>query len=200
MRTFNLRPGMVPEFEQRYAAALPGRTKISPLGAFWHTEIGPLNQVVAVWPYENMAERDKARGEAAKTGKWPPDVQELIVTEEAWILHPAPFLRPLQPGQLGNVYEMRTYTAQAGKVPEVIKLWSAAIADREKLSPLVAGWYTDLGQVSLWIHVWPYQDLNERARIRAESQKLGSWPPPTRPLLNRQENKILVPAEFSPLR
>jgi hypothetical protein len=108
-------------------------------------------------------------------------------------------MRPLEPAQLGNVYEMRLYTAQVGKIPEIIKLWSAAIGDREKLSPLAACWYTETGPVSTWIHVWPYKDLNERARIRAESQKLASWPPPTRPLLTRQENKILVPAEFSPL-
>src|SRR5207244_8656999 len=44
MRTFDLQPGMVPEFEKRYAAALPPRAQISPLGAFWHTEVGTLNQ------------------------------------------------------------------------------------------------------------------------------------------------------------
>jgi NIPSNAP len=199
LRTFNLRTGTVPEFEKRYATALPERTKISPLGGFWHTEIGPLNQVIAVWPYESLAARDQARAEAAKAG-WPPRVSDLIVTEEVWIVQPAPFMRALQPAQLGNVYEMRVYTAQVGKIPEIIKLWGAAIEGREKFSPLAACWYTDVGPVSTWIHVWPYQDLNERARVRAEAAKSGGWPPPTRPLLDRQENKILVPAEFSPLR
>jgi hypothetical protein len=199
LHTFNLRSGTVPEFEQRYAAALPERTKISPLGGCWHTEIGPLNQVIAVWPYESLAARDQARAEAAKRG-WPPQVMDLIVTEEVWIVQPAPFMRALQPAQLGNVYEMRIYTAQVGKIPEIIKLWGAAIEGREKFSPLAACWYTDVGPVSTWIHVWPYQDLNERARVRAEAATSGTWPPPTRPLLDRQENRILVPAEFSPLR
>src|ERR671934_2795884 len=104
MRSFNLRPGTVPEFEKRYAAALPERTKISPLGACWHTEIGPLNQVIAVWPYESLAARDQARAEASKAGIWPPPTTDLIVTEEVWILQPAPFMRPLEPPQLGNVY------------------------------------------------------------------------------------------------
>jgi hypothetical protein len=199
MRTFNLRAGMVPEFEKRYAAALPERTKISPLGAFWHTEIGPLNQAIAVWPYESLAAREEARAQASKAGIWPPPDNDLILTEEVWILQGAPFMRPLKPAQLGNVYEMRIYTAQIGKIPEVIKLWAAAIEDREKVSPLAACWYTEAGPISTWIHVWAYQDLNERVRLRGEAQKLGSWPPPTRPLLERQENRILVPAEFSPL-
>jgi NIPSNAP protein len=198
LRTFNLRSGMVADFEQRYAEALPERTRISPLGGCWHTEIGPLNQVISVWPYESVAQRDQARAEAARAG-WPPPVTDLITSEEAWIVQPAPFMRPLEPGQLGAVYEMRVYTVQVGKMPEIIKLWGAAIADREKLSPLAAAWYTDTGPVSTWIHLWPYADLNERARVRAEAQKLGNWPPPTRPYLTKQENRILIPAAYSPL-
>jgi hypothetical protein len=45
VRTYTLRPGTVPEFEERYAKRLPARLKHSKLGAFWHTEFGPLNQV-----------------------------------------------------------------------------------------------------------------------------------------------------------
>jgi hypothetical protein len=200
MRTFDLRPGMVPEFEKRYAEALPERTKISPLGALWHTEIGPLNQVIAVWPYEDLAERERARGEAARDGIWPPRVQDLIANEQVWILNPAPFMRPLPCGELGKIYEMRLYTAQVGKISDVIRVWSPRVADREKLSPLVACWFTDLGPSSVWIHVWPYPDLNTRSRVRAEANNLENWPPPTREFLNRQENKILVPADASPLR
>jgi NIPSNAP len=200
MRTYDLKPGMTPEFEQRYAAALPERTRISPLGAFWHTEIGPLNQVIAVWPYDDAGHRERARGEAARGGNWPPKVQELIEREEVWLLNAAPFMRPLAPARLGDVYEMRLYTVQVGKMQEVIRLWSERVPSRERLSPLVAAWYTDVGPLSIWIHVWPYKDLNERRNTRAEANKLDTWPPPTREFMVKQENKILVPAEFSPLR
>jgi hypothetical protein len=199
MRTFDLKPGMGPEFAARYAAALPQRTKISPLGAFWSTEIGPLNQVVVVWPYADMAEREHARAEAATAGIWPPPVAELVLREDTWILNPAPFMRPLQPAQLGNVYEMRMYTVQVGQMSELVRRWGDVIAEREALSPLAAGWYTDLGPLSIWIHVWPYKDLAERARVRATAGQLKNWPPPARELYTHQENKILVPAEFSPL-
>ena len=43
------------------------------------------------------------------------------------------------------------------------------------------------------------KDLNERNRIRAESLKDPHWPLQTREWLVRQENKLLVPAAFSPL-
>jgi hypothetical protein len=50
VRTYTLRTGTVPEFEERYAKRLPARQKHSKLGAFWHTDFGPLNQVVHVYP------------------------------------------------------------------------------------------------------------------------------------------------------
>jgi hypothetical protein len=199
MRTFDLAPGMGSEFAKRYASAIPQRTKISPLGAFWQTEVGPLNQAIVVWPYADMIERERARAEASAAGLWPPKVSDLILREETWILNPAPFMRPLQPARLGNVYEMRMYTVQLGKMPEVLKRWGESIPERETLSPLAAGWYTELGPQSIWIHVWPYKDLAERTQVRADSQQLKNWPPPAREFYTQQQNKILVPADFSPL-
>jgi hypothetical protein len=47
---------------------------------------------------------------------------------------------------------------------------------------------------------WAYKDANERARIREESRKDGNWPPATRGMFIKQENMLVVPASFSPLR
>ena len=51
VRTYTLRTGATAEFEERYEKRLPLREKHSKLGAFWHTEFGPLNQVIHVYPY-----------------------------------------------------------------------------------------------------------------------------------------------------
>jgi len=40
MRTYTLQPGSVPEVEKRWTEALTERVKVSPLGAFFHTEVG----------------------------------------------------------------------------------------------------------------------------------------------------------------
>jgi hypothetical protein len=57
IRTYTLKPGQTPEFEKRFEASLSVRLKYSELAAFWHTEIGPLNQVIHVWSYKNLAQR-----------------------------------------------------------------------------------------------------------------------------------------------
>jgi hypothetical protein len=60
VRTYTLRPGTVAEFEERFAKRLPLREKHSKLGAFWHTEVGPLNQVT-VYPYATRTTADAVR-------------------------------------------------------------------------------------------------------------------------------------------
>ncbi len=199
VRTYTLKPGSVAEFEKRFGEALPYREEYSKLGAFWHTEFGPLNQVIHVWPYEDLNERVQIRAEAAKDTHWPPKVQEFIVNMESEVMIPAPFMRPLGHQHLGNIYEMRIYTYQSGAIPEVIKRWSVAVPYREKYSPLAACWYSDLGGLNRWFHVWPYKDMADRDRVRTEASKDSHWPAQTREFMIRQENKLLVPAAFSPM-
>ena len=200
VRTYRLKPGSIAECEQRFAEALPHREKYSPLGAFWHTEIGPLNQIIHVWPYETLQQRTDIRAQAAKDPQWPPKIGNLIEAMESEIFLPAPFMQPLGNRKLGNVYEMRTYLYQPGSMPEVLTRWATAISQREQLSPLAVCWYSEIGGLNKFVHIWPYQDLEERTRIRAESLKLSQWPPKTREFLVSQSNKILIPATFSPMQ
>lgn len=200
VRTYNLRPGSIPEVEKRFAEVLPHREKYSKLGALWHTELGPLNQIVHVWPYESLDQRNELRGQAMKDPNWPPKLGEFIETMESEIFLPTSFMEPLGNRKLGGVYEMRTYIYQAGAMPEVLKRWEKAIPDRVKLSPLAACWYSDIGELNKFVHVWAYPSFGERDRIRAESMKLPTWPPPTQEFLVNMSNKILIPAACSPMQ
>jgi hypothetical protein len=205
IRTYTLRTGAVAEFEERYEKRLPLRLKHSPLGAFWHTEFGPLNQVVHVYPYDDFGHRTRVRAALAQDPERNalPGGQDLIAAQEAEIVIPAPFMRSLGSRDYGtgNVYEMRIYTYAPGDLPKVLDAWGKVIESRERLSPLAACFTSELGGLNKFIHIWPYKDLAERTRVREESRKPGSgWPPQSgvRPI--RQENKLLIPAPFSPVR
>jgi hypothetical protein len=201
VRTYVLKPGSVATFEENFAAALPHREKYSKLGAFWHTEIGPLNQVIHVWPYESMEERNNIREEAGKDPSWPPkNDPDMYVSMNSEIFNPAPFMRPLGGNQaLGSIYEMRSYTYKVGSINKVIDIWADAVPAREEFSPLAAAMYTDVGGLNKWVHIWAYEDLDQRKNVRAEAIKTPTWPPPTREFLVSQENKIMVPSSFSPM-
>ena len=109
IRTYQLKPGSVGEVEKRFGEAYEYRKKYSELAAFWHSEIGPLNEIIHVWGYESLAERDKVRAEAAKDANWPPKIQEFIMHMSAEILQPFDFVQPIKPGKMGPIFEMRSY-------------------------------------------------------------------------------------------
>jgi len=199
MQTYLLRPKTPKLAEQRFEQALPARNQLSPLGAFWHTEVGTLNQIILLWPYQSLAERERIQSEAARLKGWPPDIREYSVEEESRILIPAPFSPPLEARRLGNIYEIRTYAFRPGSIPTVIERWSKMMDERVKLSPLAGCWHTDVGPLHRWVHIWPYQDAAERQRIRAEAVARRIWPPDTREFMLRMESVLAVPAPFSPL-
>lgn len=199
LRSYTLKPGTVGKFEEIWAPMVEARSKLSPLAGIWHTEFGPLNQVLHLWPYASLDERARIRALAVEQKIWPPPTEELIVRMESEILQPAPFMRPLAPAKLGNVYELRIYTYRPGTMPEVIRRWAEAVPYREKYSPLAGAWSSEIGTLNRWYHLWPYASLAERDRIRAEASKEPHWPPPTGEFLLSMENKLLIPASFSPL-
>src|SRR5256884_7694571 len=133
-RTYTLNPGTTPQFEERFAEALPTRTKVSPLAAFWHTEVGPLNQVIHVWPYEDMGARTRIREEATKQPGWPPNTREFVVSQKSQVFIPAPFSPKLDPAQHGGIYEIRLYTLKPGAVPSTIARCPTPIADGSNVS------------------------------------------------------------------
>jgi hypothetical protein len=199
MRTYRVKPGSIPEVEKRFGEALADRTKISPLGAFFHTEVGPLNRIIHCWPYEDLGQRAKLRGDAGKLSNWPPKIGEFIEDMESKIVNLAPFSPKLGDRRLGDIYEIRTYTMQPGGVGIVTEAWAEKIEGRQKFSPMAFCGSTEIGGLNQWIHVWAYKDAAERFAVRDKARASGAWPPNTRGQFIRQENMLVVPAAFSPL-
>jgi NIPSNAP len=201
IRTYTLAPGSVAEVEKRFGEAYDYRKKYSSLAAFWHTEIGPLNEIVHVWPYQDLAERTRIRGEAMKDPNWPPKVSEFIRTMRSEIVVPFPFLPDVRPGKVGPIFELRYYTLKSGTLADTAKGWEAKLPERTKLSPVVLAGGVELGTANGFVHIWAYSSLDQRAKVRSEAVATGIWPPPGgRDRLISQENKILLPAAFSPLQ
>ena len=206
MRTYDLKPRSLAEVEKRFGEAYEKRKKYSELAAFWHTEIGPLNQIIHVWPYKDLEERARIRAAAVKDGTWPPATSEFIVNMRSEIMVPFTISPELKPGKMGPYYEMRTYTYAAGDLQKLMQVWEKAVPARLQLSPLCAAWYSDLGGLNKFVHIWPYPSLNARNETRDKAQATGVWPPSAKKQglpeyhLVAQENKILLPSAFSPLQ
>jgi len=201
IRTYRVRVGSLPEVEKRFGEAYEHRKKISPLAAFWHTEIGPLNEIIHVWPYENISERNRLRAEAVKTGSWPPKIAEFIETMQSEIVVPFAFLPDLKPGKMGPYFEMRYYALRAGTLPDLIKRWESKIEERVKMSPIALAGHVEHGEANRFIHIWAYKSLDERTAIRNKAREMGVWPPPGgSDTLLTMANKIMLPSAFSPVQ
>lgn len=202
VRTYQLKPASVAEVEKRFGDALPGREKYSRLAAFWHTDVGPLNEIIHVWPFDSFEQRGAVRAAAQASSAWPPPIREFVVSMNSEIFIPAAFSPALEPRQVGPLFEIRSYTLAPGALPGMMERWAAKIDERVKLSPLVGAWYSEFGALNKWVHIWAYKDANERQRIRADAVARGLWPPggAASGLVLKQENKLVVPASFSPLR
>ena len=107
-RTYTIHPRTLPEFLRVFGEALPAREKHSKLSAFWYTEIGPLNQVIHVWAYDDTEQRLRIRSEATKDGSWPPKVSAMIVDMKSEIFNRAACLPELKAATVGPFFEMRT--------------------------------------------------------------------------------------------
>jgi NIPSNAP len=201
IRTYRLAPGSVAEVEKRFGEAYEYRKKYSELTAFWHTEIGPLNEIVHVWGYQDLAERARVRAESAKEPNWPPKIQEFIREMRSEIVVPFPFIPDVRPGKVGPIFELRYYTLKPGTLPDTAKGWESKLPERTKLSPIVLAGGVEFGKANGFVHIWAYSGLDQRAKVRAEAVAIGAWPPPGGGgRLLSQDNKILLPSAFSPLQ
>lgn len=203
IRTYNFKPGSVAEWEGRFAEAYTARQKYSQLYGMWHTEIGPLNQVVHIWAYESLQQRSEIRAAAAKdeSGKWPPRGTDLLASQESDILNPVKTMKHLDgPQELGKVYELRMYTYPAGDIGKVAETFAASYEARSAVYPVAGIWTSDLGNLNRLYQLFPYQNWTQRDEVRTELRNKGIWPPhgDARPVA--QLVRHMVPTAFSPLR
>jgi hypothetical protein len=103
------------------------------------------------------------------------------------------------------IVEERDYHVFTGKLNELVRLYETeGIALQERyLGRLVGAFTVDVGRVSTYTHIWAYDDYEDRRRRRAELQADEAWVAflgKIQPLIHTQENRILIPTSFSPLK
>jgi NIPSNAP len=103
------------------------------------------------------------------------------------------------------IVEQRDYHVFTGKLNELARLYGEeGIAIQEEiLGGLIGVFTTDIGALSTYTSFWRYDSFGERERRRAQLQADERWQQflaKIQPLIHTQQNRILVPTSFSPLR
>ncbi len=96
MRTYRMKVGAVPAYLKLVAdeGIEVQKSHLGQLVGYFSSEIGPLNEIVHLWTYADLADRAERRGRLAADPRWQgflPKIQALIDTMETKILVPAAF-------------------------------------------------------------------------------------------------------------
>jgi len=103
------------------------------------------------------------------------------------------------------IVEERDYHVTTGKLAELVRLYENEGIELQKsyLGNLIAVFTTDIGALSTYTSLWGYDNFAEREERRARLQADERWRDflaRIQPLIHTQQNRILVPTSFSPIR
>lgn len=100
-RTYTVQHGRMAEYLSLYErVALPIQLRhLGRLVGFYVSDIGPLNQAVHLWAYDNIADREERRAHMAADPEWQAFMKSnsgMFVTQENKILKPTKFSPPMK--------------------------------------------------------------------------------------------------------
>ena len=103
------------------------------------------------------------------------------------------------------IVEQRDYHVITGKLPELVRLYETEGIELQQsyLGNLIGVFTTDIGALSTYTSMWGYDNFAEREQRRAKLQADERWQAflaRIQPLIHTQNNRILVPTAFSPIK
>lgn len=98
IRTYRLRNGAVPEYLRAVEDGIAiQRRHLGTLVGYYFSEVGPLNEIVHVWAYAGLDDRERRRAALGADPEWQaflPRIRDLIVSGDNKIMKAAPFSPP----------------------------------------------------------------------------------------------------------
>lgn len=103
------------------------------------------------------------------------------------------------------IVEQRDYHIYTGKLKEVVGLYESEGIEiqKEHLGNLLGWFTTDVGALSTVVSMWAYDNYAEREQRRAKlaaDERWKAFVAKLTPLIHTQQNRILLPTSFSPVR
>jgi hypothetical protein len=103
------------------------------------------------------------------------------------------------------IVEQRTYTLHPGKVAEMVRLYGGeGLALQQKYLGRFIGYFTtETGNLNQGVFLWGFDSVDDRAARRARMAQDPAWQvylQKVLPLIATQENRLMTPTDFSPIR
>ena len=142
----------------------------------------------------------KGEQKVALTTRWP-FPNDARLTGAAW--------RRLQRPQREDsvLIDHRYYTIKPGKTAAHLDLYEkhGFAAQTRHLGQPLCYMFTESGEVNTLVHVWCYEDANDRMQKRANMWKDPEWVDYAKQMVDSgylvgQKNNLMIPAKFAPIK
>ncbi|XP_045191523.2 protein NipSnap homolog 3A-like [Mercenaria mercenaria] len=94
-----------------------------------------------------------------------------------------------------KVYELRTYSINPKDIKPFMELSKEWMHIRMKHSKLIGYWLSEIGGINDVVHIWEYDSLSHRAKVRqalaGDPEWVGNYFSKILPWMHRQENSLL---------
>jgi len=196
--TITVQPGSASQALAKLERALGRQSLRGELLTCWLSEIGALNRILLIRGYADINALESDRRTITSQAD-PFELGELVTAADLDLYVPFEFVDPMRPGSKAAFYEVRTYGLKPDALTPTKEAWRQALPERVKLSRVLMAMHTT-GPTPRFMHIWPYESLADRQRIRGEAVARGLWPPRGGPgRLSSQQTDIYIPAAFSPI-
>jgi hypothetical protein len=210
LRIYRIRPRRMTEF-LHLAGELLMPVQLRHLGApiaFYATDIGPQDELIHLWGYDNLADMEARRAARDSDPLWQGylDASDgLIHKQETRVVTRVPLTLPnglLRPASDKPLVDFRVSTVRVRSMPALLKLFET-IALPVHLShgevPL-AVYVSEIGPLNELIELWPYDslaDMEARQALRRIDPSWVHYSSSAGPLIESEQTRAVRRATFA---
>ncbi|XP_028568583.2 protein NipSnap homolog 3B-like [Podarcis muralis] len=207
LRTYDIKPAKAKEFLELVNKSINIRVAHSEMIGFWTAEFGSMNKAFHIWKYDNFAHRRAVRKAVVADKEWQERLSVLLQfldKQHMEIAYMVPWCE-LGSSPKPGVYELVTYQLKPGGPALWGKSFKAAIDAHisKDYSKLIGVFHTEYGLLNTVHVLWWYENPDSRAAGRHfahEDARVVAAVRENVQYLESQQNMLLIPAPFSPLK
>ncbi|XP_072529713.1 protein NipSnap homolog 3A isoform X2 [Salminus brasiliensis] len=208
-RTYRIHPHLNAAFLKLTNDKIHLRTAHSELLGYWSVEYGGINQVFHIWKYDSYAQRAAVRAALAQDPSWMEEyiskAMPMLSSQDNEVTYLVPWSTITKPPKEGGVYELVSFLMKPGG-PAV---WGAAFQGAvgahaaSGYAHQVGVFHSEFGLLNRVHVLWWHESADHRAAVRHTAHSDPRVVAAVRQsvsYLESQENKLLFPCAYSPLK
>ncbi|XP_062827582.1 protein NipSnap homolog 3B isoform X1 [Anolis carolinensis] len=207
LRTYDIKPAKTKEFLELVSKTIHIRMVHSEMVGFWTAELGSMNKAFHIWKYDNFAHRAAVRKALVNDKEWQEKLSMILPflhKQHMEITYLVPWCQlgvPPQPG----VYELVTYQLKPGGPALWGKTFKRALDAHSSrgYAKLIGVFHTEYGLLNTVNVLWWFENPDSRAtgrHIAHEDARVVAAVRENVEFLTSQQNMLLIPTPFSPLK